>query len=304
MWPPTQQRQRRAGIVFCLTVGAWTIVLGGVPCAAQENGPAIQHSADLSDLPAELLIDQLTEVSKQGIGFHATAWADAFIAISDEAEFGDGILGSVKPAVSPTMREIVRRGADILPDLIRHLGDNRKSRLRVPGGAFPVLWLSREYDPRYADAARQPAGVFTHGEDMPHPKFLDEYTVTVGDLCYVAIGQIVNRRLNVLRYEPSGCVVINSPVRMPALATAVEQDWGDVGVAEHRESLLRDALGGTARRSDGALVRLAFYYPTAIREYWLRQILRLVLLLLVAGAGTAVIWRLRRRRRKPSASGT
>jgi len=41
------------------------------------------------------------------------------------------------------------------------------------------------------------------------------YTVKVGDVCYAIIGQIVNRSLMAVRYQPSAGLVINSPIEMP-----------------------------------------------------------------------------------------
>jgi hypothetical protein len=89
----------------------------------------------------------------------------------------------------------------------------------------------------------------------PH---VDSHQVRVGDLCYIAIGQIVNRHLSVARYQPTACLVINSPVRTPALAEAVRQDWSNLTAEQHRESLANDAL---LHQSYDALSRLYFYYP-------------------------------------------
>lgn len=42
-----------------------------------------------------------------------------------------------------------------------------------------------------------------------------------GIFCFVALGQIVNRRFQTLRYQPSGLVVASSPVAVTPLAAAV-----------------------------------------------------------------------------------
>jgi hypothetical protein len=87
------------------------------------------------------------------------------------------------------------------------------------------------------------------------------YTVRVGDLCYVAIGQIVNRNLSALRYQPSACLIINSPVATPSLAGSVRKDWGSSNAVQHKQSLIRDASAPTDDADPGALVRLWLYYP-------------------------------------------
>src|SRR5260370_38661669 len=83
------------------------------------------------------------------------------------------------------------------------------------------IWHSDEYSSRHREAGRQPAGVNTRDRE----RSIDRYTLRVGDLCYVAIGQIVNRHLSALRYQPTLCLVINSPVGTPALADVVRKEW-------------------------------------------------------------------------------
>jgi hypothetical protein len=82
-------------------------------------------------------------------------------------------------------------------------------------------------------------------------------------LCYVAIGQIVNRQLNAVRYQPSACLVINSPVETPSLAEAVRKDWSGLTPEAHRLSLTQDALDPWPYAAPAALKRLCFYYAQA-----------------------------------------
>ncbi len=87
-----------------------------------------------------------------------------------------------------------------------------------------------------------------------------EYTLKVGDLCFVAIGQIVGRNLVALRYRPTACLVINSPVETPILARRVREDWGGLTAEAHRESLTRNALA-PGRGHELAVTRLMWYFP-------------------------------------------
>ncbi len=91
--------------------------------------------------------------------------------------------------------------------------------------------------------------------------FSGDYAIRVGDLCFVLIGQIVNRQLNVVRYQPSACLVVNSPVETPALAVAVRNDWAGLTEEQHRESLIQDAAHDSSYAAASALARLCFYYP-------------------------------------------
>jgi hypothetical protein len=239
------------------------------PADRDSPAPGPRPGGHATDPRVTALIDRLTEVSEQGVGSHATAWAGGFVAVDEEFRFHGGIFGSKKPVTHPAMRELVRSGVAALPDLLDHLTDARPTKLVVEHKTpFGGMWHGNEYDPR--DPARPPAGVDTAAGLSGWGGHLDEYTVKVGDLCFVAVGQIVNRGLSVLRYQPSACLVINSPVQTPALAAATRKDWSGLTAEQHRQSLTKDALGGSRWGACGALPRLLFYYPAAGEEVALK----------------------------------
>lgn len=243
---------------------------------SSENLPAnrdteINEAASVAGETAEIeaLIDQLVNVGAEGVGFHSTAWASGFLAIEEQPQFGGGVLGSVEPVASEPMRALVQQGVAALPSLIEHLSDEREATLEFRRGQGIIMsqWHSDEYDPRFREPRLQPSGVNTGNEVRNH-----NYQLTVGDLCYVAIGQIVNRRLNAVRYQPTGCRVINSPVQQPALAAAVRADWQGLTEEEHRESLSQDAL--VEAYAAAAINRLHFYYPERGEELALKLLNR------------------------------
>jgi hypothetical protein len=82
----------------------------------------------------------------------------------------------------------------------------------------------------------------------------------------VVVGQIVNRKLLPLQYQPSNVVVVHSPVEMPTLAELIRKDWAGLSPAAHRASLLSDLRSGRESVAQGALTRLAFYYPRATTD--------------------------------------
>jgi hypothetical protein len=231
---------------------------------AQQSKPAAP-AQDLSFVATEDLIAKLQKESNQGIGTHETAWATGFMAIDDEPKFNGGIIGSAKPVVSPVMRELVRRGIAALPQLINHMSDARPTELIV-GDGFTGKWFGSEYDQRDRDPRKPPPGVrapFSNSGGTPQREF-DHYTVKVGDLCFVAAGQIVNRQFNAVRYQPSMCLVVNSPLETPALAAAVKADWNGLTAARHQRSLEEDALNSVdPELPQEAVKRLLFYYPDA-----------------------------------------
>lgn len=257
-----------------------------VASAGESRNPAFPSNAvsasgypDVGKLDVPALVDMLQREEDQGIGTHATANASGFLAVDQEPRFVCGILGSPKPKTSPVMRELVRRGLSALPSLIAHVSDARPTGLViVHTSSMGTLWQSDEYDPRSIDPGKQPPGVnaelATHTWIEKARKSTGRYTVCVGDLCYVAIGQIVNRNLSVVRYQPTACIVVNSPVQTPALAAAVRQDWSRLTPDQHRESLSRDVRSMDPGATGGAMVRLLFYYPKEAEDLALRLLAR------------------------------
>jgi hypothetical protein len=218
----------------------------------------------------DTLIDELTAIGSPAPGVDGMAWYSAFIADSAAPRFQGGVLGSPAPAIPPQMRELVRRGLAALPVLIRHLGDNRPTKLVVggllpEGGFYMFQYFSDEYDPRGRAADPRKAGAGS-SDRVFVGSFSGRYTVKVGDLCYVLVGQIVNRRLVAVRYQPSSGLVINSPLEAPDLVEKVEKDWSGLEAQGHKASLLADIDDDDIVRSSDALIRLRFYYPDTYRS--------------------------------------
>lgn len=214
---------------------------------------------DLRNVSVANLIDDLVDIDAQAPGLHSTALVRTFIADNSPAEFGGGVIGSVAPKNFPQMTELVRRGVSSLPLLIKHLDDKRPTKLTVGGDFFMFRYFSDEYDSK-ALASRE-------GSVRLEKTFDGKYTVRVGDVCYALIGQIVNRNLLPIRYQPSAGLVVNSPIEAPILLEEVKRDWADVDAKEHMASLLADARAGNDLwQYEPALRRLRFYYPDEYRQ--------------------------------------
>ena len=212
---------------------------------------------DLSAKPAEKLIDDLAQIDSQAPGLHGTASVLGFIAEDKPAQFGGGVLGSPPPKTPPQMRELARRGLKVLPQLIIHLNDKRPTKLTIGKDFFMFRFFSDEYDPKIRPKKEQ-----SRPRENLEKNFDGGYTVKIGDVCYALIGQIVNRSLSPVRYQPTAGLVINSPIEAPILIKRVEKDWGGLDVAAHKASLIADAQSGDYVWAFGpALVRLRFYYP-------------------------------------------
>jgi hypothetical protein len=236
-------------------------------------------SRDISRKSVPELIDELTQIDSHSLGINSAAIYEGFIADNSPGSFQVGVIGVASPKVPPQMRELVRRGPAAIPELIKHLDDNRPTKLEVgnrPTGkqvgvdAFMFMFFSNEYDPRTpywfneTDAKSNPR--------VMEKDFTGTYRVKVGDVCYVLIGQVVNRRLLAVRYQPSGGLIINSPLEAPILAEQISRDWGNVDSEALRQSLLADIHATnqpkrieraeyTERFINPALERLRFYFP-------------------------------------------
>ena len=106
-------------------------------------------------------------------------------------------------------------------------------------------------------------------------KALSDYSVKVGDVCFVIIGQIVGRAYLAVRYQPTAIIVINSPVEEKALAKAVRDVWSSTNASQRLfDSLLFDyategvfngkSLDGWSIASDlqcQAALRMLYYFP-------------------------------------------
>src|SRR5207253_1214666 len=130
---------------------------------------------------------------------------------------------------SETIKALVKAGAPAVSALIAHLDDQRETKIKVehPGGFGGMMALD-EYDFNVRTAKDKPLGVnkgmdeiFKSREEQP-----ETHTLTVGDLCFVALGQIVNRRFSTMRYQPTAIIVINSPTYSKSLREAAIKEWG------------------------------------------------------------------------------
>jgi hypothetical protein len=214
---------------------------------------------DSSSKHIERLIDDLTSIDTLSPGVDPDDVYSGFIASEKPLKLQMGLLGPPVPAVPPSMRDIVRLGVAALPALIDHLSDGRPTRFKIkpddPAETVGGTYFGTEYEPR-------------HGRSQS-PDPMDEgrrvkngYTVKVGDICYVLIGQIVNRELIAVRYQPTMLVFINSPVESPQLVVGIKRDWGGLNAADHKAQLLADLrAGGELWYFAPALERLRFYYP-------------------------------------------
>jgi len=242
----------RRSLLVCLMIAINATIVSGVARAQDSTAK---------------LVDDLTLIGSQAPGIDSAAMFGGFIGEDAPAKFEMGVLGVPPPKVPPQMRELVRRGMSALPTLIAHLDDARPTKLMVGNGPanvhgtvgvdrFMFTIFGSEYDPRVRPSSPG------RGQKFVERDFNGRYTVKVGDVCYSLIGQIVNRRLIAVRYQPSAGLVVNSPIETPALIEQVKKDWGTADSETLKASLLSDIqIGKELYSYESAFTRLRFYYP-------------------------------------------
>lgn len=226
------------------------------------------------------LIAQLAQIDRPDIGFSPSMSGTAFAPLPGSDRADAFVFANHGLKRSEPLTELVKQGPRVLPFLLAALDDKTPTRLtmNVGGGILEVISFETEADANPANKQEQRALALLSHERGP-ARFLKErhisHTVTVGDLCFVILGQITGRRYSAVRYQPSGVLVVNSPTESPALAKAMRTIWSAPDPAQHLlDSLLLDYSTrgvpagdgldgwdfGTLFQSDAAM-RLLYYFP-------------------------------------------
>jgi hypothetical protein len=192
------------------------------------------------------LIASLAEVEAPYVGLSSTMYGRAFAAIAGTEKIDGGVLPVQRFKTPAPMIRLVQLGPQAVPYLLQALDDKTPSKLQVK--AIFDFGLQKDRDP---------------------------YTVKVGDICYVALGQIIGRPYQAVHYVPSGMMGITSPVEDKELAKKLRAEWANNDPAEKlRQDLIKDyqtkpvfngkSLDGWEEGSDlqieGAM-RLLYYFP-------------------------------------------
>lgn len=242
---------------------------GAIAFAANIGAVKCSDTTDLSESMAGMtipqLIDCLTESSSED---DAAMLAPVFDVASrlSRTDHKRGQLSDDEKARCSTggmaACELVRRGLVAVPFLLNHIEDRRLTQARVaPLGSVSGFSRKNWYKPRFAfDRNKEPPGISAiEAESTSTPDWGREYVLTVGDVCYFVIGQIVNRDLRVLHSRLTQSIVITSPTATPVLAAAVRTDWAGITANEHCRSLVRDSWQSDT--PGDAVSLLLMYYP-------------------------------------------
>jgi len=211
--------------------------------------------------PAVAFIDRLEKLDTQDTGYSGSVSGSSFLPLG----YSNASVVLLSPATpsgkSDAMLSLVKLGCKAVPALLDHLDDDRKTMIVIRNNQLGFFGISQDKGEKAEDEEPKGKGGIPFGA----PK---QYTLRVGDLCYVTLGQIVNRDYTAVKYIPSGNVMITSVPHSKKLRADLKKQWGSLTEKKHLASLLKDLNSKTREGGDGtrvgASLRLAYYFP---KEY-------------------------------------
>lgn len=221
------------------------------------------------------LIAKLADVSNPDFGLSGTVTGHAFAPLPGHENLGTFRLGNDRLETSGPFRDLVALGPESLPFLLDALEDGTPTKLTVTRHNLMGLGgYVKEENPlnqREHQVLSKPWPIEREPEDTQ----ADLYTVKVGDVCFVAIGQIVGRGYLAVRYVPTAIIVITSPLESDEMRKRVRLVWSSKNPARKLlDSLFTDyategiddgkSLRGwydESERQIAAAMRLLYYFP-------------------------------------------
>jgi hypothetical protein len=240
------------------------------PAPSAPQAPTLDGShvpdAPVMRAQVETLIDRFTEAAEPDV-----SRLRDFAAAGSSEKRGDDAAPAAPTAFQTAFRDTLSLGPAALPVLLDHVTDARPTRFVVHWPASYVahwpgnIGYANVFDARPYDRVQRPAGTKHFDNTMPsRADLFSKYTMTVGDICYLAIGRIVDRAYMSWPFHPHAIIEIDSPVHCPALAAAVRAEWSGLTPDAHRRSLIHDVYYPNDQPFEpDPLPDLCHYYPDA-----------------------------------------
>jgi hypothetical protein len=172
------------------------------------------------------LIAGLAALDKPDFGLSATMSGDSFSPILGQEHAGMMLLTQHGLKQSEALRALVTMGPDALPFLLDALDDQTPTKIKVThSGEFGSMSHGAELPLNPVNPAEQAVAKEQPKRPRLKEEHVDSYIVKVGDVCFVAIGQIVGRGYRAVRYQPTACIVLNCPAHDATLRADVRAIW-------------------------------------------------------------------------------
>ncbi len=249
--------------------------LGKVPAIAFGPGELVTKEKATQ---IRTCIARLADIEEPDFGLSATMSGEAFLPLPDQRESQAMILTDHRFKSSAALHDLVKIGPAALPFLLDSLSDRTPTKLKLEHrSVFGGMWLANELWGNPVNNSEMKVLGTPKGREevLEDEKHVESYTVKIGDICLVAIGQIVGRGYHAVRYQPTACIVINSPTEDVKLRQQVRKIWASEDPARKLfNSLLLDyategvfqgeSLDGWDLGSElqiKAAMRLLYYFP-------------------------------------------
>src|SRR5262245_29339098 len=164
--------------------------------------PAYADDPKKPDDPAIALIDQLQKLDTQDTGYSGSVSGASFLPLGHRSDSVLLLSPATPSGKSDVMLSLAKLGSKAVPALLDNLDDDRKTKIVIKS-IFDFCGIAKDEGEKAEDEEKKGKGK----EPFASPK---QYTLRVGDLCYVALGQIVNRNYTAVQYIPSGNISITS----------------------------------------------------------------------------------------------
>jgi len=234
---------------------------------------------EYSMVSSDELIKKMQELNSPIIGLDGNRNSGGFYPVDGDAIFNGGLLPVTPQKSFEPLRELISRGLEPLPLLLSNLDNKSKTGLKIkilqqtPGGnlIYGGYIVTNSYTFRNKENLNKMTNLINSTNDKLFNENIDlskdsdgdpVYIPTVGDVCYLAIGQIVNKNYIPIEWRGGFVKIINSPTNSPGIAEAVRLDWKNLTQDEHKKILINDCLkSNTNEGIESALKRLILYYP-------------------------------------------
>lgn len=230
-------------------------------------------------LAIHALIDALADIEDPDYGFAPLMSGSQFAPVEESREFGAGIIMIDHGLeTSEALKRLVTLGPHAIPELLRALEDATPTKLVMEHfGGFGAQWYAREIStnrvhPTESAVRENHPEVFERDPQnlLGSEENVNRHVVTIGDIAFTTLGQIVNRGYSAVRYQPTACRVINSPTHDATIARIIREIWESTDPYQALFDSLMIDLHTRGSGSDtlqcGAAMRLLYYYPEESAE--------------------------------------
>ena len=174
------------------------------------------------------------------------------------------------------MSALVAYGPKALPFLLAALDDETPTKLILTHDHSDLGGMFFSDEEGASNNAREGQAIYAFPmRSRREQSIREDYPVTVGDVCFTIIGQIVARPYMAIQYQTTAITIINSPVHNHQLSGEVRLLWTSTNAAQTLlTSLLYDfstnrdsssdsfaEMGLRIDLSSAAAMRLLYYFP-------------------------------------------